>query len=66
MPSHRRRTTFARDYALSAAVVGDIALKRPEVGGRLLELYAPSQQSPWTIFLREATAGKTIAPQRKS
>jgi spermidine synthase len=59
-------TDFARSYALSAAVVGDIALKRPEVGGRLLELYAPSQQSPWTIFLREATAGKTIAPQRKS
>jgi hypothetical protein len=51
---------------LSAAVVGDIALKRPEVGGRLLELHAPSQETPWTMIMREATAGRTIAPQRKS
>lgn len=57
---------FTRNYALSAAVAGDIALKRPEVGGRLLELYAPSQQTPWTMILRESSAGKSIAPLRKS
>jgi spermidine synthase len=55
---------FTRNYALSAAVVGDIALKRPEVGGRLLELHAPSQETPWTMIMREATAGRTIAPRK--
>ncbi len=57
---------FTRSYALSAAVAGDIALERPEVGGRLLELHAPAQETPWTMILREATAGKTIAAQRGS
>lgn len=51
---------FSRDYALSAAVAGDIALKRPEVGGRLLELHSPAQGTPWATTLREATAGRSI------
>ena len=52
---------FARDYALAAAVIGEIALGRPEVGGRLLESYAPPQPQAWTMALREATARKSIA-----
>jgi spermidine synthase len=55
---------LTRNYALSAAVAGDIALKRPEVGGRLLELYAPAEQTPWLMILREATSGNTIAPRK--
>ena len=57
---------FTRNYALSAAVVGNIALDRPEVGGRLLDLFEPAQQTPWTMFLRESTSGKSIASRRNS
>jgi hypothetical protein len=56
---------FARDYALAAAVVGEITLGRPEVGGRLLETIAPAQDKVWTMILREATAKRSIAPPRK-
>ena len=34
-----------------------------KLGGRLLELHPPSQETPWTMILREATAGKTIAAE---
>ena len=54
-------SAFARDYALHAAVVGDVALGRPEAAGRLLETHAPEQASAWTMILREATAGRSIA-----
>ena len=52
---------FARDYALGAAAAAEIALKRPALADRLLALYPFSQESPWTSFLREASAGKSIA-----
>jgi hypothetical protein len=54
-------TAFARDYALSAAVAADVALKRGEPAGLLLQMHAPSQETVWTMIMREATAGRTIA-----
>jgi predicted membrane-bound spermidine synthase len=53
---------FVRSYALSAAVTGDIALGRPELGAARLDTFAGSQQSAWLTLLREASAGRTIAP----
>lgn len=52
---------FARDYALSAAVVGEIALGRPEIASRLLEGQATTQPMAWTLYLREAAAKRSIA-----
>jgi hypothetical protein len=54
---------FAKAYAVNAAVVGEIARGRPEVGGRLLEAHAPAQDSAWGAILRETTAGRSIAPR---
>ena len=53
---------FVRNYALSAAVTGDIALGRPELGAARLDTFAGAQQSTWLTVLREASAGRTIAP----
>ncbi|HVF64627.1 MAG TPA: hypothetical protein VNE58_11595, partial [Casimicrobiaceae bacterium] len=52
---------FARDYALNAAVVGEIAQGRAEFGGRLLELHAGDRDSVWLTTLRQATSKRTIA-----
>ena len=55
---------FSRDYALGAVVAGDVALKRPEAAGFLLQANAPAQESAWTIIMREATSGRSIAAPR--
>jgi len=57
---------FARDYALSAAVVGEIAQGRPEIGAQMLDLHAAGSQSPWIVALREASARRSIAAPRRS
>jgi predicted membrane-bound spermidine synthase len=54
---------FAKAYAVNAAVVGEIARGRPEVGGRLLDAHAPAQDSAFGAILRETTAGRSIAPR---
>ena len=55
---------FARDYALRAAVVGEIAQGRPEIGAMLIEAHAPQGRAPWLVALREASAGRSIAVAR--
>ena len=57
---------FAKAYALNAAVVGEIALGRPEIGGRLLEAHAPVRDTAFLAVLREATAGRSIVPKSPS
>jgi hypothetical protein len=54
---------FARDYALAAAAVGEIAQGRSAVAAQLLEKYGgQAGQGPvWLLALRELAAKRTIA-----
>jgi spermidine synthase len=56
---------FSRNYALHAAVSADVALKRGEAAGLMLQLHSPPQESAWTMILREVTQGHTIARRQR-
>jgi spermidine synthase len=51
---------FALDYALAAAVVGEIARGNPDAGTQLIMQYATAQSAVWMFALREMAARRTI------
>ena len=51
---------FARDYALAAAVVGEIARGNHDAGAQLIKQYASAQNAVWMFALREMAARRTI------